>query len=121
VADDVLVMYAGRSIEQGSAAQVLRSPQHPYTWGLLGSVPSLHGKAGDALVPISGNPPSLIQLPGGCAFHPRCRYAGSNGQRSFLEVPELRDGGESDHLVACHLSEQDRAVFYERDIVRVTS
>jgi peptide/nickel transport system ATP-binding protein len=116
VADDVLVMYAGRCVERGSAAQVLRRPQHPYTWGLLASVPSLHGKPGDALVPITGNPPSLIDLPPGCAFHPRCRYAGSNGQRSFVEVPELRDGGEPDHLVACHLAKPERTEFYERDI-----
>ena len=53
----------------------MRGPQHPYTWGLLSSVPSLHGDADDDLVPIKGNPPSLINLPSGCAFHPRCRYA----------------------------------------------
>jgi peptide/nickel transport system ATP-binding protein len=118
VADDVLVMYAGRGVEHGSVAQVLKRPQHPYTWGLLGSVPSLHADAGAALVPITGNPPSLIDLPSGCAFHPRCRYAEHNGDRSFVEPPELRNAGEPAHLVACHLSDADRQVFYQRDIAR---
>jgi peptide/nickel transport system ATP-binding protein len=116
VADDVLVMYAGRGVEHGSAEQVLRRPQHPYTWGLLASVPSLHAAAGAALVPIAGNPPSLIDLPPGCAFHPRCRYAGHNGDRSYVEAPELRNAGEPGHLVACHLAEADRKLFYDNDI-----
>jgi peptide/nickel transport system ATP-binding protein len=117
VADDVLVMYGGRAVEFGSVEQVMKRPQHPYTWGLLASVPSLHGDADADLVPIKGNPPSLINLPSGCAFHPRCRYAGRNGDRSLTEVPELRQVLERGHLVACHLSESDRQRFYEQDIV----
>jgi peptide/nickel transport system ATP-binding protein len=116
IADDVLVMYAGRAIETGSVEQVMRSPQHPYTWGLLASVPSLHGDAEVDLVPIKGNPPSLINLPSGCAFHPRCRYAGVNGNRSFGEVPELRSTGQDGHLVACHMSAADRMKHYQQDI-----
>jgi len=117
VADDVLVMYAGRGVEQGSVDQVLRRAQHPYTWGLLGSVPSLHADAGAALVPITGNPPSLIDLPSGCAFHPRCRYAQHTGDRSVLEAPELRDTREPGHLVACHLTDANRQLFFTRDVV----
>ncbi|MDQ7910496.1 ABC transporter ATP-binding protein [Phytohabitans sp. ZYX-F-186] len=98
VADDVLVMYGGRAVEHGSVEQVLRRPQHPYTWGLLASVPSLRGDAAADLVPIPGSPPSLIHLPSGCAFHPRCPYA---DERSRTEVPELRPVAEG-HLVACH-------------------
>jgi peptide/nickel transport system ATP-binding protein len=116
IADDVLVMYAGRAIETGSVEQVMRSPQHPYTWGLLASVPSLHGDAEIDLVPIKGNPPSLINLPTGCAFHPRCRYAGVNGNRSFSEVPELRPTGQDGHQVACHMSAADRLRIYQEDI-----
>ncbi|SBT47287.1 ABC transporter ATP-binding protein [Micromonospora auratinigra] len=119
VADDVLVMYGGRAVEQGSVAQVLRSPQHPYTWGLLSSVPSLHGDADADLVPIKGNPPSLINLPSGCAFHPRCRYAGRTGDRSRTEVPELRPAGEAGHLVACHLPEAERERIYRDEISQV--
>jgi peptide/nickel transport system ATP-binding protein len=118
VADDVMVMYAGRAIETGSVEQVMRRPQHPYTWGLLASVPSLHGDAGIDLVPIRGNPPSLINLPSGCAFHPRCRYAGRNGDRSFTETPQLRQVVEPGHQVACHLSELDRQRLYEEDIAQ---
>ncbi|GAA4451055.1 ABC transporter ATP-binding protein [Phytohabitans houttuyneae] len=98
VADEVLVMYGGRAVEHGSVEDVLRRPQHPYTWGLLASVPSLHGDADADLVPIPGSPPSLINLPPGCAFHPRCAYA---DDRSRAEVPELREVADG-HLVACH-------------------
>ncbi|MFJ8580112.1 ABC transporter ATP-binding protein [Micromonospora sp. NPDC093277] len=119
VADDVLVMYGGRAVEHGSVEQVLRRPQHPYTWGLLSSVPSLHGDADADLVPIKGNPPSLINLPSGCAFHPRCRYAGRNGDRSRTVVPELRPTGEAGHLVACHLPAEERIRLYQQDIAQV--
>ncbi|MGI5214205.1 ABC transporter ATP-binding protein [Plantactinospora sp. CA-290183] len=119
VADEVLVMYAGRAVEHGSVEQVLRRPQHPYTWGLLSSVPSLHGEADVDLIPIRGNPPSLINLPAGCAFHPRCRYAGGNGDRSYTEVPELAPVTEAGHLVACHLPEVERRRRYADEIVRV--
>ena len=108
VAHDVLVMYGGRAVEYGSAEHVLRRPEHPYTWGLLASVPSLHGDAEADLVPIAGSPPSLINLPAGCAFHPRCRYSEQTGGRSTQWVPELREAGEPGHLVACHLSAADR-------------
>ncbi len=116
VADDVMVMYAGRAIETGSVEQIMRNPQHPYTWGLLASVPSLHGDADADLVPIKGNPPSLINLPTGCAFNPRCRYAGLTSNRSFTEVPELRLAGEDGHHVACHLPPAERQRLYQEDI-----
>ncbi|MCP3786921.1 ABC transporter ATP-binding protein [Micromonospora sp. A3M-1-15] len=119
VADDVLVMYGGRAVEHGSVEQVLRRPQHPYTWGLLSSVPSLHGDADADLVPIKGNPPSLINLPSGCAFHPRCRYAGRNGDRSRTEVPDLLPATERGHLVACHLPEAARQRLYRDEIAQV--
>ncbi|MGC4774584.1 ABC transporter ATP-binding protein [Micromonospora chalcea] len=119
VADDVLVMYAGRAVEHGSVERVLRAPQHPYTWGLLSSVPSLHGDADADLVPIPGNPPSLINLPPGCAFHPRCRWADVNGDRSRTEVPERREAGQAGHLVACHLPAGDRERIYRDEVAQV--
>src|SRR4051794_7535647 len=119
VADDVLVMYGGRAVEHGSVEQVLRRPQHPYTWGLLSSVPSLHGDADADLVPIKGNPPSLINLPSGCAFHPRCRYADRNGDRCRTEVPDLIPATERGHLVACHLPEAARQRLYRDEIAQV--
>ncbi len=122
VADDVLVMYAGRVAEYGTREQVLLSPQHPYAWGLLSSVPSLHGNAEDDLIPIKGNPPSLINVPSGCAFHPRCRYAMLNGGPCDIEVPQLLPlltVDQPGHLVACHLPERQRTAIYEQDIASV--
>jgi peptide/nickel transport system ATP-binding protein len=119
VADDVLVMYAGRMVEHGSAEQVLRAPQHPYTWGLLASVPSLRGDADADLLPIKGNPPSLINLPSGCAFHPRCPYQLGEESPCWTEVPTLALVREPGHAVACHLPETQRLAIYDRDIRQV--
>ena len=116
MADDVLVMYAGRIVEGGSREQVLHRPQHPYTWGLLASVPNLHNKGDAALMPIAGNPPSLINLPTGCAFHPRCRYQNRTAGRSRTEVPELRPASEPGHVVACHLPPEERMALYAGEI-----
>jgi peptide/nickel transport system ATP-binding protein len=112
-----MVMYGGRSAEYGTVAQVLREPQHPYAWGLLSSVPSLRGDADADLVPIRGNPPSLINLPSGCAFHPRCRYAMLNGGPCDREVPALLPTeAAQNHTVACHLPEPFRIETYRNDI-----
>jgi peptide/nickel transport system ATP-binding protein len=113
LADDVLVMYGGKIVEQGPANDVFRNPQHPYTWGLLGSMPRLDREVRDRLNPIKGSPPSLINLPEGCAFHPRCPYADRNGDRSFTEVPELRGGV---HAVACHLPAEERRRIFQQDV-----
>ena len=113
LADDVLVMYGGKIIERGPAADLFRSPQHPYTWGLLGSMPRLDRDVRERLNPVKGSPPSLINLPSGCSFHPRCPYAGRNGDRSFTEVPELRGGT---HAVACHLPAESRREIFEQEV-----
>jgi peptide/nickel transport system ATP-binding protein len=102
VADDVLVMYAGRAVEYGPAAEVLAAPAHPYTAGLLASVPSLKGDADADLVPIPGSPPSLITPPAGCAFHPRCPIELGLGSPCRTVVPELR--AVAGHPVACHVA-----------------
>jgi peptide/nickel transport system ATP-binding protein len=107
LADTVLVMYAGRVAEYGGVEAVFSEPQHPYTWGLLGSIPRLEGNRADRLLPIKGTPPSLINVPAGCPFHPRCRYADLTAGASLTDVPELRElGGE--HRVACHLTAEQR-------------
>jgi peptide/nickel transport system ATP-binding protein len=98
-ADTVLVMYAGREMEYGPAREIFTAPQHPYTWGLLRSMPTIDVRLRE-LIAIEGTPPSLVAVPDGCPFHPRCPY-------SFApcptELPELRPlaGG---HLDRCHLS-----------------
>src|ERR671932_87521 len=72
--DDVAVMYAGRIVERASTTTIFNQPEHPYTWGLLGSIPRLDVARDAPLVPISGRPPSLINRPSGCSFHPRCPF-----------------------------------------------
>ncbi len=108
LSDDILVMYAGRVAEYGSAADIFGQPGHPYTWGLLASMPRMDRERIARLVPIPGTPPSLIRVPSGCPFHPRCRYGHLNGGRSETEVPELRATEETGHLVACHLTAAER-------------
>jgi len=106
-ADDVLVMYAARVAEKGGYEDIFYRPEHPYTWGLLNSLPRLAAEGAD-LKPIPGTPPSLLQPPSGCRFHLRCTYAISP---CIPDVPELLPvGGESagDHAVACHLEPEFR-------------
>ena len=74
MADEIAVMYAGRIVEKADTDTIFAAPEHPYTWGLLSSIPRLDSPRGEELVPIAGRPPSLINLPGGCSFHPRCPY-----------------------------------------------
>ncbi len=100
IADDVMVMYAGRAAEKAPKRDVFYAPHHPYTKGLLESIPS-SSAAGSRLRPISGTPPSLINLPTGCKFHPRCGYV---FDRCLTEEPALRPVGESGlHSSACWL------------------
>jgi peptide/nickel transport system ATP-binding protein len=116
VADDVLVMYAGRAAEYGPAEALFRRPEHPYTWGLLGSMPRLDRTVRDRLLPIQGLPPSLIQVPSGCPFHPRCPYREYDGIPCTTEVPELLQQPGDDHPVACHLAPATRPELFARDI-----
>ncbi|MEV6969150.1 ABC transporter ATP-binding protein [Hamadaea sp. NPDC051192] len=122
VADDVLVMYGGRVAEFGTVEQIMRSAQHPYTWGLLASMPSLHGDPDAELLPIKGNPPSLLNIPSGCVFHPRCAYAMLKGGPCDVEVPRLLPlalADEPGHTVACHLPERERNRTYQEEIASV--
>ncbi len=116
LADDILVMYAGRAVEYGPAHEVFARPQHPYTWGLLGSMPRWDRERTQRLAPIPGSPPSLINVPPGCPFHPRCGYAERTGGQSGTVRPELRDAGSAGHLVACHLSDEARLRIFDDEI-----
>ncbi len=112
-ADEVLVMYAAKPAERGGYKSVFYHPHHPYTWGLLDSLPRLAAQ-GEDLRPIRGAPPSLLRPPSGCRFHVRCNFA-MDVCRS-VEPPLDPVPGEDDHVVACHLdetikqSESDRLV-----------
>jgi peptide/nickel transport system ATP-binding protein len=116
LADDVLVMYAGRAVEYGPASAMFSSPQHPYTWGLLGSVPRWDRPRSQRLTPIPGSPPSLINVPPGCPFHPRCRYAELTEGKASSSRPELRPALSVDHLVSCHLSDGSRQQIFDDEI-----
>jgi oligopeptide/dipeptide ABC transporter ATP-binding protein len=96
-ADRVNVMYAGKVIERGTAPEIYRNPKHPYTIGLLHSVPRLDEARKTKLDPIEGQPPDLIEMPEGCSFRPRCRYA---VDRCAVEVPPLEEVVEG-HTAAC--------------------
>jgi peptide/nickel transport system ATP-binding protein len=108
LSDDVLVMYAGRCVEYGSADDIFAAAEHPYTWGLLGSMPRLDQARSERLVPIEGTPPSMIIVPSGCAFHPRCRYASLTSGKSQNETPLLQYVSPG-HQAACHLHSAQRA------------
>ena len=96
-ADRVNVMYAGKMIEMGQAKQIYHDPLHPYTLGLLASVPRMDQPRGERLVPIIGQPPDLTRLDDGCAFRARCRFA---IDRCSNEIPSLEETGDG-HSVAC--------------------
>jgi peptide/nickel transport system ATP-binding protein len=112
LADDLAVMYAGRIVETCSAELLFSKPQHPYTWGLLKSIPSLEGSREEALVPIPGTPPSLITRPSGCHFHPRCAYVQPEHRRIDPGLEQVPD--ESSHFVACLLPPDIRRTLWEQ-------
>jgi len=104
--DRVVVMYAGRGVEIAETARLFESPRHPYTWGLLGAIPRPGAPRHEELIPISGLPPSLIVMPAGCPFHPRCEYRQC---RCEIVEPALEpDRGDARHLVACVLAPDRR-------------
>ena len=105
IADDVIVMYAAKVVERGRVENIFAAPHHPYTWGLLGSLPRLDADV-ERLVQIPGQPPSLLMPPRGCRFHPRCPYV-MDVCRSE-EPPLIPVPGTEGHLQACHLDEETK-------------
>jgi peptide/nickel transport system ATP-binding protein len=106
MADDIAVMYAGRIVERAPARELFAHPQHPYTWGLLKSIPRLDNPRGEDLTPIPGRPPSLINRPSGCHFHPRCPYVRDEHRRIDPRLEPV--AGHADHQVACLLPAETR-------------
>jgi len=100
----VLVMYAGKIVESGDVHTIFRAPRHPYTIGLMDSLPKLTEDE-EWLRPIPGAPPSLINRPSGCSFHPRC-FQSQGRLQCREEVPALRGVEGSEHLAACHFSDE---------------
>jgi oligopeptide/dipeptide ABC transporter ATP-binding protein len=105
ISDDVVVMYAGQVIEEGTVDRIFNAPQHPYTWGLLDSLPRLDADV-ERLTQIPGQPPSLLHPPSGCRFHPRCPYV---MDKCVREVPKLAPAGvDVAHLQACWLDDETK-------------
>jgi peptide/nickel transport system ATP-binding protein len=116
MADEVLVMYGGRAVEKGPTRELLTHPEMPYTWGLLSSMPDVSAGTDGRLVPIPGNPPSLLNPPTGCPFHPRCTHVDKvPGNLCRTELPELVPGRRGpEHTKRCHLPDPD--AIYEHDV-----
>jgi peptide/nickel transport system ATP-binding protein len=117
MADDVMVMYGGRAVEYGSTRQILTHPEMPYTWGLLSSVPDVTADPDARLIPIQGNPPSLLNPPKGCAFHPRCTHKDKvPGNLCSTTLPQLTPGEHGEgHVKRCHLP--DPSAIYVHEIL----
>jgi len=111
MADSIAVMYAGRIVEHADTDTIFATPEHPYTWGLLSSIPRLDSPRDEELVPIAGRPPSLINLPEGCSFHPRCPYVKPAHQRVDPMLEPVPDRPQ--HRVACLLDHGTRRKLWQ--------
>jgi peptide/nickel transport system ATP-binding protein len=105
-ADDVIVMYAARIVERGPVRSIFNEPRHPYTWGLMGSLPRLDTDL-ERLYQIPGQPPSLLNPPSGCRFHPRCAFAMPICRQQDPRLMAV--GSDTLHEQACHLDEATKA------------
>ncbi len=111
--DNIQVMYGGKIVETGDASDIYYRSHHPYTWGLLRSIPRLDTRSDERLVPIKGLPPSLIHIPPGCSFHPRCPYVMDVCK---TEVPPLIPA-DGHHASACHLSLAEKEQIFQEQVV----
>jgi peptide/nickel transport system ATP-binding protein len=118
IADDVVVMYAAEVAEHAPVDRIFRKPHHPYTWGLMGSLPRLDADV-ERLVQIQGSPPSLLRPPSGCRFHPRCPYAMDICKQVDPVLAPVSD--EPDHLQACHLDEETKNREAEHLLAQMTA
>jgi peptide/nickel transport system ATP-binding protein len=116
VADDIMVMYGGKAVERTDVDGTFYHPEHPYTWGLLSSMPRMDKEREERLLPIKGTPPSLINPPPGCAFHPRCDYRGEvPGDACSTVVPAFDTAAA--HPVRCHISPTRRREIFQTSVV----
>jgi peptide/nickel transport system ATP-binding protein len=106
VTSEIAVMYSGRIVEHGPTDTIFAAPEHPYTWGLLKSIPRLDLPREEELVPIAGRPPSLINRPTGCHFHPRCPYVREAHKQNDPPLAPVDD--DPRHLVRCLLDSETR-------------
>ncbi|MBA3690952.1 MAG: ABC transporter ATP-binding protein [Actinobacteria bacterium] len=111
--DNIQVMYGGKIVETGDRNDIYYRSHHPYTWGLLRSIPRLDTRSDERLVPIKGLPPSLINLPTGCSFHPRCPYVMDVCK---TDVPPLIPA-DGHHASACHLPLTDKERIFQEEVM----
>jgi len=116
--DNVVVMYGGQCVETGSVDEIFYQPEMPYAWGLLGSMPRLDRQRQERLQPIAGQPPSLIRVPKGCVFNPRCRFQDKVAEGLCVtEHPDLLPTGTSPtHSVRCHINPDERRRIWADEI-----
>jgi peptide/nickel transport system ATP-binding protein len=119
VADDVSVMYGGKIVETGTADGVFYQPKAPYTLGLLKSVPRISTHGSDRLKAIAGQPPSLINLPTGCAFAPRCEYSSHAPADACATLRPQLLGKSPSHLSRCHVDESTRDSIFVKELKQV--
>ena len=121
MADEVMVMYAGRAVEYGTCKEILAHPEMPYTWGLLSSVPDVSSDTSTRMIPIPGTPPSLLNPPPGCAFEPRCTHKFKvPGDLCQTTLPDMLPGGRGGgHLKRCHLADPD--AIYQAEVLPETA
>jgi peptide/nickel transport system ATP-binding protein len=114
--DDVVVMYGGQCVEQGTVSDIFYHADMPYTWGLLSSMPRMDRQRQERLRPIAGQPPSLIRVPKGCVFNPRCRFQDHvEGDRCVTEHPELLPRPDG-HAARCHIRPDERERIWADEI-----
>ena len=114
--DDVVVMYGGQCVEKGSVNDIFYRPEMPYAWGLLGSMPRMDRDRQTRLTPIAGQPPSLINVPHGCVFNPRCSYKEHvEGDKCTTVHPDLLDTAPG-HGVRCHIDPEKRRQIFEHEV-----
>ena len=115
--DEVVVMYGGQAVEKGSVQDVFYRAHMPYTWGLLSSMPRMDRQRQERLQPIAGQPPSLINVPRGCVFNPRCRFQDHvEGDRCVTEHPDLLPIAGSEHAARCHIDPSVRERIWNDEI-----
>ena len=110
--DEIQVMYAGQIMEKGAARDIYYRAHHPYTWGLLQSIPRMDSRSDERLKPIKGSPPSMINVPKGCPFHPRCPH---RFEPCDKEVPALLPS-DGHHASACHLPLKEKERIFQREV-----
>lgn len=116
LADEIVVMYGGKAVEQGSVRDVFYRPSHPYTWGLLGSAPRLD-QPRERLLDIPGSPPSLANPPSGCVFHPRCAFTEYViGASCTEDAPAMSPAG-AHHAARCHLTPEQRVALWNEKVL----